>query len=126
VQAEVRGLVREYARVLGWTPEVRVDGPVDTAVPDPVHEHLVPVLREALSNVSRHAEATAAWVRLAVADGELVLEVSDNGLGPTEGASHSGLRNARGRAAGLGGTSSLARRDGGGSVFTWRVPLSPA
>ena len=123
LQAEVRGLVREYARVLGWSPVVRVDGPVDTAVPAPVREHLVPVLREALSNLSRHAEATAARVQVQVADGELLLEVADDGVGPTEGSSHSGLRNARGRAAGLGGTSALARREGGGSVFTWRVPL---
>lgn len=123
LQAEVRGLVREYARVLGWSPVVRVDGPVDTAVPTSVREHLVPVLREALSNLSRHAEATAARVQVQVADGELLLEVADDGVGPTEGSSHSGLRNARGRAAGLGGTSALARREGGGSVFTWRVPL---
>lgn len=124
LQAEVRGLVREYARVLGWHPTVRVDGPVDTAVPAAVREHLVPVLREALSNLSRHADATAAWVAVQVGDGELVLEVSDDGVGPTEGSSHSGLRNARGRAAGLGGTSSLVRREGGGSLFSWRVPLS--
>lgn len=124
LQAEVRGLVREYARVLGWNPVVRVDGPVDTAVPAGVREHLVPVLREALSNLSRHAEATAAWVTVHAGDGELVLEVSDDGVGPTEGSSHSGLRNARGRAAGLGGTSSLVRREGGGSLFSWRVPLA--
>ncbi len=112
LQAQVRSLVREYARFLGWAPVVRIEGPVDTAVPP-----------EALSNLSRHAEARAAWVRVAIEDGELVLEVSDDGVGPTEGASHSGLRNARGRAAGLGGTSALTRRDGGGSVFSWRVPV---
>ena len=123
LQAQVRDLVREYARFLGWAPVVRVEGPVDTAVPPEVAEHFVPVLREALSNLSRHAEARAAWVRVAIVDGELVLEVSDDGVGPTEGASHSGLRNARGRAAGLGGTSALTRRDGGGSVFSWRVPV---
>jgi len=123
LQAQVRSLVREYARFLGWAPVVRIEGPVDTAVPPEVAEHFVPVLREALSNLSRHAEARAAWVRVAIVDGELVLEVSDDGVGPTEGASHSGLRNARGRAAGLGGTSALTRRDGGGSVFSWRVPV---
>ncbi len=123
LQAQVRSLVREYARFLGWAPVVRIEGPVDTAVPPEVAEHFVPVLREALSNLSRHAEARAAWVRVAIEDGELVLEVSDDGVGPTEGASHSGLRNARGRAAGLGGTSALTRRDGGGSVFSWRVPV---
>lgn len=123
VQAQVRALVREYAAVLGWAPTVRIDGPVDTAVPEPVREHLVPVLREALSNLSRHAEASAAWVGLRVGEGELVLRVEDDGVGPAEGASHSGLRNARGRAAALGGTSTLQRRDGGGAVLEWRVPL---
>ena len=123
LQAQVRALVREYARFLGWAPLVRIEGPVDTAVPTEVAEHFVPVLREALSNLSRHAEARAAWVRVSAEQGELVLEVADDGVGPTEGASHSGLRNARGRATGLGGPSSLTRRDGGGSVFSWRVPL---
>ena len=123
LQAQVRDLVREYAGVLGWTPDVRLEGPVDTAVPDPVREHLVPVLREALSNISRHAEAASARVLVQVGDGELLLEVSDDGIGPSEGASHSGLRNARGRAAALGGSSALARGETGGSVLTWWVPL---
>ena len=57
LRTEIRGLVREYAPVLGFTPDVRTSGPVDSAVSDPVREQLLPVLREAVSNVARHALA---------------------------------------------------------------------
>ena len=58
VRSELRALVREYRRVLGFTPDLRIKGPVDTAVTEQMREPLLKVLREALSNVSRHAQAT--------------------------------------------------------------------
>jgi hypothetical protein len=48
----------EATRVLGFSPAVRFDGPVENAVPAAVGEALVAVLQEALSNVARHARAT--------------------------------------------------------------------
>lgn len=123
LRTELRYLVREYAAVLGHTPDVRTSGPVDNAVPGPVREHLLPVLREALSNVARHAHATHAEVVVHVTAHELSLTVLDDGVGLTPGASESGLRNARRRADGLGGTLELAARESRGTAFTWRVPL---
>ena len=62
--AEIRKLAREYTPVAGLRPDVRTDGPVDTAVSRPVREQLLPVLREALSNVARHASAEHAEIEV--------------------------------------------------------------
>jgi len=124
LRAEVRDIVREYVGVLGFTPTVRTHGPVDTGVPDAVRDHLLSVLREAVSNLSRHAMADAAEIELVVTPSELRLQVSDDGVGPKEDAVESGLRNARRRAAELGGSFELNSREPRGTSFVWRVPLS--
>ena len=95
--AEVRALVRVYVPVLGFSPTVRTSGPVDTAVPATVAEQLLPVLREAVSNVARHALAGSADVDVSVSETEVRLVVSDDGTGLAEDRSESGLRNARRR-----------------------------
>ncbi len=123
LRAEIRTLVREYVPVLGFSPTVRTTGPLDTAVPARVREHLVPVLREAVSNIARHALAENADIGVVVSSTELRLVVSDDGTGLGEDVTESGLRNARRRAADLGGQLDLAANDPCGTVLTWRVPL---
>jgi signal transduction histidine kinase len=123
LRAEVRTLVREYVGVLGWTPTVRTSGPVDSAVPERVRIELIAVLREAVSNVARHALADSADVELRVTPEELVLVVTDDGAGVPSGGRESGLRNARRRAANLDGTLEVAPAGPRGTRFTWRVPL---
>ena len=83
---------------------------------------MLAVLREALSNIARHAHATSAQVRLQVGD-EVVLTVSDDGRGIAEGARESGLRNMRERAESFGGTCLVRRGPEGGTVVVWRVPV---
>lgn len=123
LRAEVRALVEEYVPVLGYTPAVRTSGPVDTAVTDQVREQLLPVLREALSNLARHAQASHAEVVVLADADELRLCVSDDGVGLAADRSESGLRNARRRAATLGGSLDLRVREPHGTSFTWQVPL---
>jgi signal transduction histidine kinase len=123
LRAEVRTLVREYVPVLGFTPTVRTSGALDSAVPPDVRDHLLAVLREAVSNIARHALADHAEVDVEVRGDEMVLAVVDDGAGLREGRSESGLRNARRRAQGLGGTLELTPREPRGTSFVWRVPL---
>jgi PAS domain S-box-containing protein len=86
--------------------------------------HLVPTLREALANVTRHAHASVVEVTLDVTAGWLDLCIDDDGVGPLDRSRGGyGLVNLAGRAELLGGTSTLLPRPGGGSTFTWRVPL---
>lgn len=124
LRQEVRTLVRDYVPVLGFAPSVRTAGPVDAVVPADVRVHVLAVLREAVSNVARHALADRADVELEVRDHEVVLTVTDDGGGVPPDRAESGLRNARRRAAELGGSLELRANDPRGTVFTWRVPLS--
>ncbi len=122
LRTELRTLVRDYVPVLGFTPTVRTSGPVDTAVPTRVREQLLPVLREAISNIARHALADQAEIELHVGDREIRLSVVDDGTGFVDGSSESGLRNARRRATMLGGTLEIGRLEPRGTSFVWRVP----
>lgn len=123
LRQDVRTVVRDYVPVLGFAPVVRTLGPVDTAIPADVRAHLLPVLREAVSNVARHALADRVEVELEVSDHEVVLTVLDDGSGVPPDRSESGLRNARRRAEQLGGSLTLAPNEPSGTVFTWRAPL---
>ncbi len=123
LRAEVRGIVKDYSPVLGFTPAVKLVGPVDTAVGSAVAEQLTAVLREAVSNIARHAFADRAEIEIRADAREVVLTVTDNGAGLPEDRTESGLRNARRRASGLGGAFELRPGDDGGTVFCWSVPL---
>lgn len=124
LRADVRGLAKEYVPVLGFTPMVRTSGPLDTAVPKHIAEQLLAVLREALSNVARHAQADAAVVEVEARDNEVMLRVADNGKGLPSDRHESGLRNARRRAADNGGKLRLLPEEPHGTVLEWTVPLS--
>jgi signal transduction histidine kinase len=122
----VLALVNEMTPPLGTRPEVSFSGPVDNIVPQQVADHLLAVLREALTNAAKYAHATRVLVSLQATD-DVVLTVTDNGVGvdPTRTSDHPGLglKNLRNRAEKLGGTFKLAPANGGGTTMTWRVPL---
>ena len=102
---------------------MRLDGLLDTAVDDEIGEHLQAVVREALSNVARHARASQVTVAIDV-DDVLCLRVEDAGVGIPEGGRRSGLRNMAERAEKLGGSFTAEPRPDGGTTLIWRVPLT--
>jgi signal transduction histidine kinase len=124
VRRELRSLVREYGRVLGFMPELRIKGPVDTAVTEQMREPLLKVAREALSNVSRHAQAARVQMVAGVGDGRFTLEVDDDGIGLVSPGAHSGLENAAARAGALGGDLEIGESPLGGVRLRWSVPLT--
>jgi signal transduction histidine kinase len=110
---------------LGFDPVVRFEGPVDT-IDETLGGHLLAVLREALSNVARHAHATRTEVRITV-DDHLGLRVEDNGIGMGGGARDTGgngLANMAARASKLSGTCGLNAATPCGTVLDWCVPLT--
>jgi signal transduction histidine kinase len=123
LKSEVRALVREYVPVLGFTPFVRLRGALDGGVPADTAEHLLATLREALSNVAKHADADACVVEAEVVRDWLTLRVSDNGRGVGGTGGESGLRNVRRRALELGGRFNLVPEDPHGTLLEWQVPL---
>jgi signal transduction histidine kinase len=123
LRARILFVAQEMASALGFAPSLRLDGALDTMVPDEITEHLLTALRESLSNAARHADATQVDVTITV-NHHLVLTVRDNGVGIPPGGRRSGLRNLEQRAAGLGGSLTATTRDSGGTELIWRVPLS--
>jgi PAS domain S-box-containing protein len=130
VRAEVLRIVAEERLVLGFEPRVHFEGIIES-MPEPVASQLLPILREALTNVGRHARATSVHVTVNVGRA-VTLRVVDNGIGfpegrgdppPTVGGGGNGIRNARQRAEALGGWFLVGRGEHSGTVLEWCVPL---
>jgi len=116
-------LLREAAGPLGFEPRILLDGPVDTGLDEGVGVELLATLREALSNVARHAKASRVDVEILV-EAEACLRVTDDGVGPPDDDAPrgNGLRNMAARAARLGGTLELRSNHPSGTIIEWRVP----
>ncbi len=123
LRGQIMELLEDARGHLGFMPGIRMAGALDTVVPDDTGGQLLAVLREALSNIVRHAKATRADVAVEATGGHLVLTVTDNGVGIPGNAHRSGLRNLADRAETLGGTFALGRPAEGGTRLEWRVPL---
>jgi signal transduction histidine kinase len=100
---------------------VRMSGPVNV-VPAGLGDHAVAVLREAISNAVRHARAAELVVTVSVAD-DLVIDVTDDGIGLPETVARSGLHNLRQRAVEAGGSCTVARGPEGGTRLVWTAPM---
>ena len=123
VRAQVIESCERVVEQLGFSPSVRFSGPVDTLVPDEAAEHLVAVLREALSNAARHARASKVDVEVGVDGSHVTLTVIDDGVGIPAGGRRSGLANLAERAQQLGGRFSADPGASGGTVLIWSVPI---
>lgn len=95
----------------------------DQLLPVDVAADLQAVLREALVNVHRHADAHTVHVHVGTEDGQLVLTVADDGVGLGTSTRRSGLANLRSRAARHDGFCQLIAGPAGGLQLTWAVPL---
>ena len=82
-------------------------------------------LRESLSNIARHAQATEATVKVVIGDDELRVIVEDNGIGISpDDVLGNGRRNIGARATQFGGRAEIRNGESGvGTVVDWRVPL---
>lgn len=123
VTEELQAEVDRMTDALGFVPELQVDAELTTVDADDITPDTIAVVREALSNVARHAAAGQATVRVWFTDGVYGIEVTDDGTGPGDPQRSSGLRNLAERAQARGGTCALRPGASGGSVVTWSVPL---
>ena len=121
-------LVEDFSRRSGVKCEIRV--PQGTGFADlsrAVSTAVYRAVQESLTNIGRHAGARNAWVMLALEDGELQVEVEDDGRGiaPEDlaKARSLGLRGMRERVAYLGGSLEIGRAPRGGTRLRLRVPL---
>jgi signal transduction histidine kinase len=124
LRVSIFAMVDGARELLGFSPELRIDGPVDTVVSQTTGEHLLAVLQEALSNVAQHAGASHVSV-IVEAGTDVVVTVIDNGTGlPTPRKDGGGLLNLEQRARTMGGNLTASRLEAGGTMVEWRVPVT--
>ncbi|CAM3339056.1 GAF domain-containing protein [Nocardioides dubius] len=121
LRGDLIAMVKEYAPILGYRPALRTSGAVDNLISEEYAHHLLSVLREGLSNVARHAAASACEVRVDADVDGVVLTVADDGVGMPLDRVESGLSNARTRAEKLGGSLTLEPNQPRGTRLRWQV-----
>lgn len=123
----LRAMTREFEQTTGLpcqfrtkTAGVTFDRPSAVAV--------FRIVQAALTNVARHARASAVAVALTQTRDDLVVTVKDNGRGISrkqiESQSSLGISGMRERVRAFGGTFTLAGSRVGGTTVTARIPLS--
>jgi signal transduction histidine kinase len=127
--------LRQWVQLMA-TPTISVAAPATPVlVPQVTAGELSAAVREALSNVDRHAGSDArAWVLLEDLGGEVVLSIRDDGVGIPDGRlaiaeaeGHLGVsQSIRGRIADLGGTVELTTAPGEGTEWELHVPTGGA
>jgi two-component system, NarL family, sensor kinase len=122
------GALRQQAATFATAPDAPLQVQVDAAdelppLPAAVEVAAYRIATEAITNVSRHAHARTCTIRL-VLDGNLQLEVRDDGAGlPTGYKTGIGLASMRERAAELGGSCTIQPGPAGGTRVLARFPL---
>jgi signal transduction histidine kinase len=129
VRTQLLGVISEVRPLLSAEPQVNFVGPVDSVIPEDIAEDLLAVLREALTNIARHADAGVVQIRLSASTSEAHLEIADDGVGLGTSTRRSGLANLRERAELRGGTMTIESpadpplSDKPGTRLHWTVPL---
>jgi signal transduction histidine kinase len=113
-------------KALGRRSAVRVelDVPFEDRLRDQVEVAAYYTVSEALTNASKHANATRVWVSLSVEDGALLLSIRDDGVGGADPRRGSGLTGLRDRIEALGGRIQIESQTGSGTVIEVEIPIA--
>ena len=108
---------------------IAIDWELGSAMPELDHDAELAVYRiaqESLTNVLRHAHASAARVELRSPDGEVELVVADDGVGLSGAQAGNGIKGMQERALSLGGELTVRDRPAGGTEVSLTLPSRPA
>jgi ligand-binding sensor domain-containing protein/signal transduction histidine kinase len=121
---------QDYLAVAGvrYRFDVPAELPAKSVAPD-VRHNIFLASKEAVTNVVRHAKASAAWIRLRLEPSSMILEIEDNGRGlggldPEAAQRRNGLKNMRKRMEDVGGSFEMLTGSEGGALVRLTVPLS--
>lgn len=103
---------------------VELDVAAPDRLPEPVEVCLYYVTSEALTNVAKHADATAVRVTLAVEDDTVLLTVADDGVGGLDLRQGTGVTGLRDRVSALGGSIDVSSESGSGTTLWIRLPAT--
>ncbi|WP_426244419.1 GAF domain-containing protein [Nocardioides sp. LHG3406-4] len=121
VRQRLMEVIVEHTAAFGFTPHLRFAGPIDQVVPEALVDDLSAVLRESLTNITRHAQATRVEVVVSATGDEVQVDVIDDGVGIGSSTRRSGLTNLRSRAEKHGGRLTAPEHDG--THLRWAVPI---
>jgi PAS domain S-box-containing protein len=121
--AGVRAVLAQSTPALGFEPRLRVRGQF-WRVPGELLVEVLAVLAQALDNTVRHASASRVDVDLISDAGEILVRISDDGVGVSGPVAVSGLALLRGSAQRLGGAFACYAQQPHGTVLEWRAPTS--
>ena len=105
------------------TVPATVDADIDARLPAAVEATAYFVASEALANVGKYSKASRVAIRAAMDDGELTVEVTDDGIGGADPSRGSGLRGLDDRVAAVDGTLEVESPPGSGTRLAARIPV---
>ncbi len=129
VRSAILEVIHDVGPTLPAEPHVVLIGPIDSVVPEEAVDDVTAVLREALTNVARHARGSSTEVTVTVNPSSLMLEITDDGIGIGATSRRSGLDNIRHRAERRGGRLDVgppfatSPKSWGGTRLLWTIPL---
>jgi PAS domain S-box-containing protein len=120
-----RGLRAAVEGLLSRVPvPVEIAEVNDERLPEPVEAAAYYLIAEALTNVTKYAQASKVRVRVAAAGEFVVVEVSDDGVGGADAFAGSGLRGLADRVETLGGKLEVVSPTGAGTSLRAEMPLA--
>lgn len=124
-----------FTRATGIPCHLTLDVTSGTNIPPVIADHAERIISESLTNITRHAQAEQVWLAVVMADGQLTIQVRDDGVGFAvdklalrEGetavrAGHYGLLGMRERVRLVNGTFQITSNIGEGTNLTITLPL---
>lgn len=124
LESAIQKLLTDFQQTTGIKPSYTIDLPFSLS-PE-VNTTLYRIVQESLTNIYKHAQATAVSVELQQHAGTIYLAIEDNGKGfhPTQNTTGFGLQGMRERSAALGGQFNLDSQPGTGCRISVAFPLA--
>lgn len=124
IQSAIEKLLTDFKNNTEIEPSCKIYLP--SALPIEVSTTFYRIVQESLTNICKHAQATAVTVQLCQQAGVVHLSIEDNGIGfnPAQNTTGFGLQGMRERATALGGEFHLFSQPGIGCQISVSVPLS--
>jgi signal transduction histidine kinase len=124
LQAALEWLVRDFTGRYPITVDLGMEGVFD-ALPDKHRTCVYRVVQEALTNCVRHAHPETIHIGVTACDGQLNVDVTDDGIGldPARRGKGLGLRGIEERVRELGGTLTISGLSGRGTTLAIRLPV---
>jgi PAS domain S-box-containing protein len=120
-----RGLRAAVEILAGRVPiPVEIADIPDGRLPEPIEAAAYYLIAEALTNVMKYAQASTVRIRVAASEAEVVVEVSDDGIGGADPAPGSGLRGLADRVEALGGALDVVSPAGAGTSLRAEIPIT--